>query len=416
MNRRQFLTTMGAIPFLPSLLSGMPLLDRTKRALILIWMDGGMSHIDTFDGKPEAPPDIRGDLVSKESSLEGVYLTESLPLLSQKMKECVLIRSITSPEGNHDRGSYYMLTGRRPNPVLTHPSLGSVFGHEPSADGNPIPAYVAIPDAHNYARQGFLPITHGPFELGARPDRRDFQVKNLEPHPQMQQAMELLRQVDELDGHPRSEAEAARDRFLEQAQRLSLDPEVRALFDVKAEKPELRQRYGKHFLGQSCLLARRLVEGGVRTVFVRDLGWDHHIDIKNGLTFGYPPKLNAMDEAISALHEDLDRRGLLEKVIVMVASEFGRTPRINPRAGRDHWSRASSVLLFGAGLRKGTVVGRTDAKGEVPVERPVSPADLFTTVLAALGANLHQTLYTPDGRPVRLVDEGIHPIREVLAS
>lgn len=406
---------MGALPFLPRLISGSQFLNQSNRSLILIWMDGGMSHIDTFDGKVEAPPDIRGDLVSKESSLEGVFVSEHLPQLSALMNRCALIRSITSPEGNHDRGSCYMLTGRRPNPVLRYPSFGSVFGREAVRDDNLIPPYVAIPDAHEYARQGFLPITRGPFEVGGSPGLKDFKVKDLEPPPQLQKAMNLLKTVDQLDGYPRSESELGRDQFLNQARFLSLNPKIRAMFDVNEESEKTRSRYGRHFLGQSCLLARRLIEGGVRTVFVRFTGWDHHQGIASALTFGYPPKLTALDQSVSALHEDLERRGLLKNTLVMLASEFGRTPRLNPGAGRDHWSRASSSLLFGAGLKPGVVVGKTDARGEAPIERPVSPADVFYTVLSALGADVEQKLYTPTGRPIPIVEEQTQLIKEILA-
>ena len=415
MNRRAFLTTMGALPFLPRLISGNPFLADSKRSLILVWMDGGMSHIDTFDGKPEAPPDIRGDLVATESSLEGVFVSEHLPRLSALMNRCALIRYITSPEGNHDRGSCYMLTGRRPNPVLTYPTFGSIFGHEPVHDSNLVPAYVAIPDAHEYARQGFLPITRGPFEVGGSPGDRDFSVKDLVPPSPLEQAMRLLQKVDQLDGGPKSESELGRDRFLDQARFLSFNPRVRSMFDTSQEDEPTRTRYGHHFLGQSCLLARRLVENGVRTVFVRFKGWDHHQGIASALTFGYPPKLTALDQAVSALHEDLDRRDMLGNTTVMVASEFGRTPRINPAAGRDHWSRASSALLFGAGLKQGVVVGKTDPRGEAPVERPVSPADLFYTLLSALGADLDQKLHTATGRPIRIVEEQTSLIHEALA-
>ena len=415
MNRRNFITTMGALPFLPRLVSGSEFLKKSRRSLILIWLDGGMSHIDTFDGKPEAPPDIRGDLVSRESSLEGAFVSEHLPQISTMMKDCVLVRSITSPEGNHDRGSCYMLTGRRPNPVLTYPSIGSIFGHDAENESEQVPPFVAIPDAHYYARQGFMPITRGPFEIGGSPGVKGFEVKNLTPPPQLDRAMKLLKAVDGLDGGPRSESERGRDRFLDQARFLSLDPEVRAKFDVNRESIETRSRYGRHFLGQSCLLARRLVEGGVRTAFIRYKGWDDHRGIKSALTFGYPAKLTALDQAVSALHEDLDRRGMLENTMVMVATEFGRTPRLNPAAGRDHWSRASSSLLFGAGLKRGVLVGKTDARGEAPIERPVTPGDLFHTVLSALGAAVDTTLHTDTGRPIPVVEERMSPIREALA-
>lgn len=415
MKRRSFLTTMGAMPFLPRLVSGAGFLKESRRSLILVWLDGGMSHIDTFDGKPEAPPDIRGDLVCRESSLEGAFVSEHLPQVSAMMKDCVLVRSITSPEGNHDRGSCYMLTGRRPNPVLTYPSIGSIYGHEAMNESDQVPPFVAIPDAHYYARQGFMPITRGPFEIGGSPGVKDFKVKNLHPPSQLDRAMKLLKTVDALDGGARSESERGRDRFLDQARFLSLEPEVRSMFDVTRESAPTRARYGRHFLGQSCLLARRLVEGGVRTAFIRYKGWDDHRGIKDALTFGYPPKLTALDQAVSALKQDLERRGMLERTTVMVATEFGRTPRLNPAAGRDHWSRASSSLLFGAGLKKGVLVGETDARGEAPIERPVTPGDLFYTVLAALGADVETRLHTATGRPVPVVEESMSPIKEALA-
>jgi hypothetical protein len=378
-------------------------------------MDGGMSHLDTLDCKPEAPPDIRGDLGIIKSSVDGVFVSQHWPRLGAMMKECSPIRSITSPEGNHDRGSHFMLTGRRPSPVLTYPSVGSVLGKmRELVTDNPIPPYIAIPDAHQYARQGFLPVANAPFELAGDPSQPDFRVRNLAPAAGMQRPMTLLEKVDRLDGGPRSESEAARDQFLAQARYLSLSPEVRALFDLQTEKPELRQRYGRHFFGQSCLLARRLVEGGVGTVLVRYTGWDHHQGINRALTYGFPPKLSALDDAIPALHEDLARRGLLESVLVLLASEFGRTPRINPAGGRDHWSRASAVLLFGAGVRRGVVAGATDARGEEPAELPVSPRDLYATLLHALGTDPAASLATPDGRPIRVLDEDATPVHQIL--
>ncbi len=412
--RRDFLMTMSALPWLPGLLQGAPLLRKSNRSLIVLWMDGGMSHIDTSAGKPEARPDIRGAPVARESSLEGVFVSEHLPRISGIMDQCALVRSITSTEGNHGRGSHYMLTGRRPSPLLEYPSIGSVLTPEQLGNGNPIPSYVAIPDAHPYAKQGFLPLTRGPFEVGGDPSKGDFRVRNMAASPQAQRALSLLQTVDALDGKPRSESEQARDRFLSQARFMSLSPEARELFDLSSEKPETRKRYGRKLLGQSALLARRLVEGGVRTVLVRYKGWDHHQGIARALTYGFPPKLEALDQAVSALHEDLTQRGLDDRVTVLLASEFGRTPRINPRGGRDHWGRASSALLFGGGLKRGVVVGKTDANGEALVERPVTPADLFSTVLAALGADLEHVLHTPDGRPSRIVVESAKPVHEIL--
>ncbi|MCB1097192.1 MAG: DUF1501 domain-containing protein [Verrucomicrobiae bacterium] len=417
LNRRQFLaTSMGAVSFLPALLHSAPLLSSSKqRAFILVWLDGGMSHIDTFDGKPEAPPNIRGPLGSIESSTGGVFVSEHLPKIGSLMNQCSLIRSITSPEGNHDRGSHYMLTGRRLTPLLSYPSFGSYLHLDGSGDDR-VPPYIAIPDAHVYARQGFLPTSRAPFELGSAPGTPGFRVHNLQPPPQLERAMKLLKAVDQLDGFPRSESEAARDAALNQAGSLSLNPRLRELFDVSKEDAATQKAYGTGTIGPSCLLARRLIEGGVRTVLVRDKGWDHHTNIQSSLTTGFPPKLPALDKAISALHTDLARRGMLENVTVLVASEFGRTPRINPSGGRDHWSRASSALLFGAGIQQGTVVGTTDARGEEPIEHPVTPADVFYTVLSALGADTERTLTTPSRRPIRIVDEEAIAIREILTT
>jgi hypothetical protein len=416
LSRRQFLaTSMGAVSFLPGLLHSAPLLqDGKKKAFILLWLDGGMSHIDTFDGKPEAPPDIRGSLGSIESATEGVFISEHLPRIGGLMKRCSLIRSLTSPEGNHDRGSHYMLTGRRLSPLLSYPSFGSYLHLDGSGDDR-VPPYIAIPDAHVYARQGFLPAMRAPFELGSVPGKPDYRVRNLKPPPQLERAMKLLKAVDQLDGSPRSESEAARDAVLGQAGSLSLNPKLRELFDLAKEDVPTRKRYGDGTFGQSCLLARRLIEGGVRTVLVRDRGWDHHTNIQGSLTTAFPPKLPAVDKAVSALHADLERRGMLEDVVVLLASEFGRTPRINPSGGRDHWSRASSALLFGSGIKEGAVVGKTDARGEEPVEEAVTPADLFYTVLSALGADTDRVLTTPSRRPIRIVDEEASPVRGVLA-
>lgn len=412
--RRSVLAGLGSLPLLPALLSAEQRKKANPKALILLWMDGGMSHLDTLDCKPEASPDIRGDLGSIESSLEDVFVSEHWPRIGALMSQCAVLRSITSPEGNHDRGSHFMLTGWRPSPVLTYPSAGSVLGKlSEQQDGNPLPPYIAIPEAHQYARQGYLPVTHAPFELAGDPSKPDFRVRNLAARPEMKRVLKLLDQVDGFD-RPRSASERARDEFLEQARYLSLSPEVRALFDLKNEQPKMRERYGRHFFGQSCLLARRLVEGGVGTVMVRYRGWDHHQGIKRALTYGFPPKLPTLDAGISALHEDLKRRGLLDRVLVVLASEFGRTPRMNPSGGRDHWSRASSVLLFGGGIREGVAVGQTDPRGEEPDGFAVSPADLQATILQALGVDSGATLQTSTGRPVSLVAKEAKVVKQIL--
>lgn len=414
LTRRSFLHGIAAAPFLARL-AATPARRRSSRALIVVWLDGGMSHLDTFDGKPQAPVDLRGDLRCRQTPVEGVFFSEHLPQLAALMPRCVLLRSLTHGEGNHDRGTHYLLTGHRPSPVSVQPSLGAVLAAN-AGDDEATPAYVCIPDAPDYGGVGFLPETAAPFEVGGDPSQADFAVRDLRARGDGSRALDLLDELDRLDGAPRSASEAARDRFLRQARGLSANPATRALFALADEPAAVRERYGRHRLGQSLLLARRLVEhGSTRVVLARDVGWDHHVGIARALTYGFPPKLTALDGAVSALIEDLDARGLGERVAVCVASEFGRTPRLNPSGGRDHWARAQSVLLFGAGLRRGVVVGSTDARGEEPLERPLSPADLFATLARVLGLDTEQVLQTPAGRPIRLVEDGAAPIGEILA-
>ncbi len=407
-DRRSFLRGLGCLPaVLPAWsLAG----ARQRRALILVWLDGGMSHLDTFDCKPEAPVEVRGDLPTMRAPVDGVFVSAHLPQLAARLPRCALLRSLSHGEGNHDRGSHLLLTGHRPSPVLVQPALGAVFGHD---DDGAMPSYVAIPRSVEYGGAGFLPASRGPFLTGGDPGRADFAVRDLADVPSRQRVHVLRQRLDALDRDAAGAVEAERDRFVLRADRLSKDPEARRWFDLAAEDAAMRQRYGRHRLGQSCLLARRLVQGGVRTVLVTDTGWDHHQRIDTALTYGFPPKLAALDQSLAALFDDLRQQQLDDQVVVCVASEFGRTPRLNPSGGRDHWPRAQSVLLWGAGIRPG-VVGATDARGEEPSERPIAPEDLFATLVAALGLDLDMVLHTADGRPVRLVAPGAAPVFEAL--
>lgn len=407
-NRREFLASLA---MLPAALQFRVAHREPARALILVWLDGGMSHLDTFDCKPEATPDIRGDLTSLRTKLDGVFVSEHLPRLAERIDRCTLLRSLTHGEGNHDRGSHLLLTGHRPSPVLVHPPLGALLADVDQV----VPPFVAIPRAPEYGHHGFLAATRGPFEVGGDPGRPDFAVRDLAPDAARARAHDLLAELDALDETPKDRAERERDAFHARARALSLDPAARSWFELSAEPAELRSRYGRHRLGQSCLLARRLVEGGARCVLVQDPGWDHHVQIRSALTYGFPPKLTALDEAVAALIDDLRTRGLDERVVVCVASEFGRTPRLNPSAGRDHWPRAQSALLYGAGLQPG-VIGRTDARGEEPAERPLSPSDLVATLWHVLGGDPEQVLRTPDGRPVRVLAPEAAAIPEALRA
>jgi len=401
--RRQLFLGLAAAALLPR-----PV--RTPRRLVLVWLDGGASHLDTFDGKPEAGVHIRGDLPSRRTPLDGVFVGERLAGLAARLPRCALIRSLSHGEGNHDRGSHLLLTGRRPSPVLVHPSLPAAMVKDLEVPA--LPAFVAVPDAPEYGGAGFLPASAGPFEVGGDPARADFSVRGLEAPAGSERRRDLLAKLD-AQGGARSPAERVRDRFVRQAAAMTADPAVREAFDLAREPDAVRARYGRHRLGQSCLLARRLVGAGTRAVLVRDVGWDHHLKIASALTYGFPPKLDALDQALSALVDDLEEGA--GDVLVCVASEFGRTPRLNPAGGRDHWPRAQSVLLYGAGIARGAVLGTTDAKGEEPASDPCTPGDLFATLVRALEIDADAALRTPDGRPVRLVPEDAKPLAAVLA-
>jgi hypothetical protein len=409
--RRAFLESLAALPAVAHL----PAIRRQAPALILVWLDGGMSHLDTFDCKPEASPAIRGDLRCVPGAIDGTFVSAHLPGIAARLDRTALLRSITHGEGNHDRGTHFLLTGTRPSPVLVPPSFGSVVALRAPASGSELPAYVAIPDSPDYAGAGFLPAAVGPFAVGGEPQREDFRVADLLPQQSADATAELLDALDGLDAGARSESERAHDQLVARARAMGREPALRDAFDLRREPAERRARYGRHKLGQSCLLGARLVHAGARVVVVRDVGWDHHQGIGRELTFGYPPKLQALDESVSALLDDLDGP-LAGRAVVCVASEFGRTPRINPSGGRDHWPRAQSVLLAGAGVRRGVVVGRTDDRGEEPVERPLSPADLFATWCELLELPTEPPLRTQDGRPVRVVTADAEAIPEVLGG
>jgi len=418
LHRRQFLVgSVFGLTLADALAWGR---SRRNASCILVWLNGGPSHLDMFDLKPDAPAEIRGPFKPGRSSLDGVRVSEHLPRLGALMDRCTLIRSLTSPEGNHDRASHYLLTGYRPTPALVYPSFSSVAAKEFGV-GKTLPNVIAVPTAPTYAGAGYLTAAFEPFSVNSDPSRA-FKVKDLEapvPAERLDRRRAMLAAVDRfctsVEEHP------ARDTFLEQAFGLVTSAEARAAFDLAREDEKTRHRYGPSRVGQSCLLARRLVEAGSRFVTVNDDGWDTHQDIGRQLAgtfvngkYGYGGKLPELDLAVSALIQDLEARGLLESTLVIVMGEFGRTPKLNTAGGRDHWPRASSVLLAGGGVKRGMVVGETDAGGELPAERPVGPEDVLHTVYHLLGIDADREYRTATGRPVKVLDKG-EVIREALA-
>jgi hypothetical protein len=391
---------------------------------ILIWLDGGPSHLDTFDLKPEAPVEVRGPFQPIATRVPGMNICEYFPRLAQQTDKVCLVRSMTSELGEHNFGSHYLLTGYKPSPVLQYPSYGAVVAH--SRTGKPVlPSYIAVPTPSPQEGSGYLPGACRPFAVGSDPSKPDFRVRDLDapaalPGERLERRRDFLTHLDRLGRQVEDAAlRQERDSQFEQAYRLIFSPAAKKAFDLGVEKPELRQRYGMQRLGQSCLLARRLVEAGCPFVTVTDATWDTHQQIfrnlKEGFVGGSNGKIPQLDQALATLLSDLDDRGLLRETLVVVMGEFGRTPKLNTNAGRDHWPRAFSVLLAGGGIKGGQVIGKSDPRGESPAERPVTPTDLARTLYTLLGIDPDREFQTADGRPIAVVSGG-NLIRECLAK
>jgi Protein of unknown function (DUF1501) len=390
---------------------------------ILIWLAGGPSHIDTFDPKPDAPADVRGEFKSIDTAVPGLRISEVFPKLARVMDRVSLIRGVSSPEADHDRAAHHLLTGYRPSPAQVYPSYGSVVAKTREGKRGALPPYVAVPDAPIFSSSGYLSPAYDPFAVLADPNSENFRVRDLTPPDRL--TLDRLRRrremVRSLDGFSRDVSDTplttSRDQFTDQAYDLLTSSAAQAAFRIGEESAVVRDRFGRTPFGQSCLLARRLIESGVSFVTLNDrgpgpLGWDTHQQnfptIKNTLA---PP----LDGGVSALLLDLEERGLLDSTLVVMMGEFGRTPKINPTAGRDHHGRANCAMLAGAGMPKGLLLGRTDAKADSPADRAITPADLAATLFTTLGIDPERKFDSPDGRPLRLV-EGGKPPKELIRA
>jgi hypothetical protein len=393
------------------------------RSCILIWMDGGPTHYETFDPKPTAPKEIRGEFGLIATKVPGVFFSEHMKRLAAIADKLAIVRSIRHDQGNHGAGNHYMMTGAPPRIpvgcgafVSFHPSLGSVTAHERGAPPG-MPAYFSMPQMSRSGGPNFLGAKYAPFVVSDNPSSPNFRVRDVALPRGLTgerfasrkevrgQVDRMVRLADKAAGDP----VAALDEHYQQGYQLIASKEAQAAFDIHREPDRVREAYGRNGFGQRALLARRLVEAGVPFITLYEGGWDHHTKLFPALK----QRLPLFEGGIAALIEDLSQRGLLESTLVVALGEFGRTPQINKDGGRDHWSNAMSVLFAGGRTPGGLVVGATDTKGFSAVERVLSPENFASTVYQKLGIAPDKILYAPNGRPTHLVSDPT-PIKELM--
>jgi hypothetical protein len=386
-------------------------------ACILLWMGGGPSQLDTFDPKPDAPQEIRGDFKAIPTNLKGVYISEYLPKLAKNMDKLSVLRSVTSPDGTHETATHYLLTGYPFTPAIEYPSYGSVIAREKGFQ-NGMPPYAlmgGLPFGHGHG--GYMGAVYNPFLINGDPNDKNFSVGDVSAPSGVDvirmDRRRLLRQA--LDDWQRNKETASKatqtmDEFYARAYDLVTSPVAKKAFDLSQEPDKLRDAYGRHNFGQSCLLARRLVEAGVRCVTINYGGWDTHENNFNALkNYLLPP----LDSGYSTLLTDLHDRGLLDTTLVVWMGEFGRTPRVNGAAGRDHWPGAISVCMGGGGIKTGQVIGSTNERSEFPKERPIRVEDVAATLYKTMGINYEKEYMSPQERPLKINYDGT-PIDELL--
>lgn len=389
-------------------------------SVILIWQGGGPSHLDMWDLKPQAPAEFRGTFNPIGTSVPGYQVGEHMPQIAKVCDKLSIVRSVTHPDSGHESATHFLLTGYPPTndiPANEAPAYGSIVGKEMGAKQAGFPAYVSVPRAPRSSAAAYLGVAYNPFETMGDPNNDNFSVRNLKrpgdvSPEQLEKRKSMLARLDNLrrdiDG---SGLIAGMDGFTQQAWDLVTSPAVQEAFDIGKESKALRERYGRHTWGQSTLLARRLVESGVRFVTVDMGGWDTHANNFEELKKN---KLPQFDQSFSALIEDLDQRGRLDNTLVLVWGEFGRTPRINPGAGRDHWPNVFTVVMAGGGTKRGLILGESDARAEFPKQRAVSPQDILATMYHQLGIDRHKAYVNDANRPVDILNYG-EPVRELIS-
>jgi hypothetical protein len=388
-------------------------------AVILLWLGGGPSHLDMYDLKPSAPAEFRGEFRPIPTNVPGIQIGEHLPRQARLMDKMSVVRSVTHTNAGHGMGTHWMQTGYVPTIEINdnlNPSAGSVTARMRGANAPRMPAYVCLPSPPPSANAAYLGVAYNPFAPGDDPNNANFQVRDLRLVPQVDlgrfhNRRELLRGLDNLRRDVDLQGtEEGYDRFYRDAFEIVTGARCRSAFDIHREDPRLRDRYGRDSWGQSALLARRLVEAGVTFVTVNMGGWDTHNNNFQSLRTNNLPRY---DRALAALVDDLADRGLDRRVLVVTYGEFGRTPRINSTAGRDHWPGAMSVVFAGGGLRMGQVIGATDGRAEYPTARAAGPQDVLATMYHVLGIDYRHEFHDAAQRPIPILNEG-RPIAELI--
>lgn len=384
---------------------------------ILIWAQGGTSHHDTFDPKPDAPLNVKGEYGVIDTAIPGVKFTEIVPQMARELNRFAILRGWNPENGSHGTADAWVMSGRRFNPAVTYPTYGSVVAQQHGFK-TAMPPFMQLGSAvdHRFGGgvAGILGLEHNPFEMLADPSAPVFNVRDITP-PQgvsmdrVSRRKQMLARVDQLQRATEIQPDAynALDEHFKAALNMITAPETRRAFEIDKEDPRLRDRYGRNRFGQSLLLSRRLIESGVRFVTVTDGGWDTHANNFNALKKNLIPRF---DQGIPQLLADLEERGLLESTLVLWLTDFGRTPKINSASGRDHWASAGFAMMAGAGIPGGSVLGETDEEGGRPVKNEYFSHNIAATVYQKMGLPLDLVAHAPDGRPVRLI-EG-EPIRE----
>ncbi len=387
------------------------------KSAIFVRLGGGPSHMDTFDLKPDAPETHRGEFKPIKTNADGVMISEHLPKLAKCADKFAVLRGVSHTLAAHNLGTLYMNTGNRPVPSLNYPHYGAVASKELRGVEH-LPSFVAVPNLGENAT-GYLGVEYGPFETGSSPqagkpmDVRGLALKNGVTLEDVDRRQNLVQRYDTAFGEFGKEDKvlAGMNQFGQKAYAMMRSPKARDAFDLSKETASINGMFGTDQFSQSCLLATRLVESGVRFVTVSLGGWDTHGDNFNALKNRNLPTLDA---GLSGLFSSLAAKGMLDSTAVFVTGEFGRTPKINQRGGRDHYPRAMFCLLAGGGIKGGQVVGESDARGEGPKDRAITPDDVAATFYKALGIDSRKEYQTPTGRPVMIVRNGT-PIPELIA-